>query len=110
MSVVPVTINGIAYPKNKKDPPFPVTIVGQAWISGLKPSTGPVPPGAPPPLEIWGDLGEYIDAGFPVPQPPPSTPDNPEVPKPVPPGGGWAWSPDFGWIYVPGSSAPGPKK
>jgi hypothetical protein len=107
MSVVPVTINGIAYPKNKKDPPFPVTIVGQAWISGLKPGGGPAPGG--PPLEIWGDIGDYIDAGLPLPQPPPTQPD-PPVDKPPPANGGWGWSSDFGWFYVPGSGSAGPRK
>jgi hypothetical protein len=111
MSVVPVTINGVAYPKNKKDPPFPVTIVGQAWISGLVVGGGPSPGGpGDPPLTIWGDIGDYIDAGFPGLQPPPDIPTTPSEPKPPPADGGWGWSPDYGWGYFPPPGSARPKK
>jgi len=33
--------------------------------------THPIAPGGPPP-GIWGGIGDYIDAGFPAPQPPPA--------------------------------------
>ena len=42
MSHVPVTLNGVIYPKNKKDAPFPATFVGYAWISGLEVGGGPI--------------------------------------------------------------------
>lgn len=98
MSYVPVTINGVAYPKNKKDPPFPVTIVGSAWVTGLSVGGGPSP-GMPPLPD---------NALPPIEQPPPEIPTTPSDPKPPPPNGGWGWSPDYGWGYFPagGSAAP----
>jgi hypothetical protein len=115
MSHVPITINGVAYPKNKKDPPMPVTIVGYAWISGLQVGGGPVlppeieqPPDQPP--VIWGGGNEPFPTP-PIELPPPTEPPSPpEAVKPPPDGGGWAWGPNVGWIFVPGSSTPGPKR
>jgi len=139
MGVVPVTINGIAYPKNKKDPPFPVTIVGSAWITGLsvdnKPPTGP---GGQPPLGIWGptDPRPTPPIALPPNQPPlviwgpddprPTPPiaippDIPQLPnppptdengfiKPPPADGGWALHGDYGWLYYPPPGGAGPKK
>jgi hypothetical protein len=106
MAVVPITFNGVFYPKNKKDPPIAGTYVGNAWITGLKVDNKPpeVPPG------IWGGGNEP----FPTPPialpPPDEIPDPPTAVKPPPDGGGWAWGPNVGWIFVPGSSTPGPKR
>jgi len=119
MGVVPVTINGVAYPKNKKDPPFPVTIVGYAWITGLHPDANP-PTDQP-----------YPDHGLPGPQPHPEHPivippelppieePPPETPldqlltlvaKPPPAEGGWGWFPEYGWVYSPAAGTAGPKR
>ena len=121
MSHVPVTINGIMYPKNKKDPPQPVTIVGYAWISGLEVGGGPVippevlpPEGAHPSHPIWPPQEPHPEHPIvlpPVDPPvPPDIPEPPDAVKPPPPEGGWAWGPNVGWIYVPGEGTPGPKR
>ena len=49
MGTVPVTINGVMYPKGRSgnDAPVPCTIVGQAWISDLSVGGGPMPPQGP---------------------------------------------------------------
>jgi hypothetical protein len=129
MSHVPVTLNGVIYPKNKKDAPFPATFVGYAWISGLEVGGGPIipPEVAPPDLPgVWpptdpphpdhtlpGDLPhpEHPIVLPPIDPPvPPEVPNPPEAVKPPPDGGGWAWGPNVGWIFVPGSATPGPKR
>lgn len=104
MSVVPVTINGVAYPKNKKDPPYPVTIVGYAWISGLHPDQSP--PGAQP-------HPEHPIVLPPVDPPPPDRPLEElvtMVAKEPPPNGGWGWFPEYGWVYSPGGEGARPKR
>ena len=123
MAAVPITLNGVMYPKMKEAgaKPIPCTFVGYAWISGLAPDHGlpgdqphpehPIvlPPNAPPDV-IWGG-GNVPMPTPPIELPPPTEPPSPpEVAKPIPPGGGWGWSPNFGWIYVPGTGSPGPKK
>lgn len=128
MSVVPVTINGVAYPKNKKDPPFPVTIVGYAWITGLSVGGGPagpqphpehpivLPPENPgdPPI-IWGGGNEPMPTPPIVIPPDRPPPDHPleelftMVAKEPPPEGGWGWFPEYGWVYSPAAGAAGPK-
>lgn len=124
MAHVPVTINGIAYPKNKKDPPYPVTIIGYAWITGLGVGGGPLPggpgaPGAPPrpthPIVLPPE-GGFPDAHpeHPIvipPDPPPvEIPTPPTDPKPPPPDGGWGWSPEYGWGYFPPEGEATPKR
>jgi hypothetical protein len=105
MGYVPVTINGVAYPKNKKDPPMAVTIVGQAWVTGLSVGGGP----ATPPPHPDHTLPPYVDNTLPpIDNPPPEIPTTPSEPKPPPPEGGWGWSPDYGWGYFPGNSGPQP--
>src|SRR5262245_41919248 len=109
MAQVPVTINGVAYPKNKKDPPMPVTIVGYAWLTGLTPDQSP--PADQP--GIWGPNDPRPTPPIAMPPaetPPPDIPTTPSDPKPPPPGGGWGWSPTFGWGYFPGSGGAGPKR
>jgi hypothetical protein len=118
MAEVPVTISGIVYPKNKKDPPMAVTIVGQAWVTGLGVGGGPVEPpampGVPPGLPAHPIV--LPPPGTPthpivLPEPPPVDPPTvPSTPKPPPPGGGWGWHPDYGWGWFPGPGQPGPKK
>jgi hypothetical protein len=107
MAVVPITFNGIVYPKNKKDPPFPATFVGQAWISGLHVDISPPdPPPAYPPIDAHPE--------HPIVLPPegviPPDISAPEEGKPPPADGGWGWSPDYGWGYFPGTGGAGPKK
>lgn len=112
MAEVPVTINGVAYPKNKKDAPFGVVIVGYAHISGLKPDNE-LPPGeAPPkpPLGIWGPTDPRPTPPIHLPPPmPDAPPDPPTEGKPPPADGGWGWSPEYGWGYFPGPGQPSPK-
>jgi hypothetical protein len=123
MAVVPVTINGVAYPKNKKDPPFAVTIVGYAWVTGLTVGGGPVVPPDPNaphpshPVALPGDpwWGADLTPEHPIVLPPvdvspPEVPTTPTEPKPPPPDGGWGWSPTYGWGYFPPEGAATPKK
>jgi hypothetical protein len=123
MAYVPVTINGVAYPKNKKDPPMPVTIVGYAWVTGLSVGGGPVippeqlpPPGSGgfphPDHTLPGDLPSPSHPIVlpPVDVPPPEIPTDPSVPKPPPADGGWGWSPVYGWGYFPGSGGAQPHR
>jgi hypothetical protein len=132
MGAVPVTISGVMYPKGKSadDTPVPCTIVGYAWATGLGVGGGPVFPSTPP---GGGEHPEHpivippappIEGGPPLPthpivlpEPPPEGPpilppgDPPgTIVKPPPPGGGWGWSPDYGWGYFPGAGGPGPKR
>jgi len=115
MAAVPVTIVAIVYPRDKSTEPYPATIQGFAHITGLGVGGGPIepPPDIPvePPLVIWGGggVGDYIDAGFPIPQPPPDKPP-PVVEKPHE---GWNWSAaKSGWyfLYVPREGEAGPKR
>jgi len=133
MAVVPVTINGVAFPKNKKDPPFPVTIVGYAWITGLHPDQSP--PGSQPhpehpivivPPENPGDPPQIWGPNDPRPTPPIHLPPEGEIPplpdegpldklltlvaKEPPAEGGWGWFPEYGWVYSPGEGQAGPKR
>jgi hypothetical protein len=112
MAQVPVSMQVVVYPRDKSVKPYPATICGFAWITGLKPGGAPMPggPGGGPPLEIWGDIGDYIDAGLPLPQPPPAIPTTPTEPKPPPANGGWGWSPDYGWGYFPPPGSATPKR
>jgi hypothetical protein len=86
-------------------------------------ATHPIAPGGSPPLGIWGGggVGDYIDAGFPGPQPGPGRPTHPIY---YPPGiwGGPPLYPDIGGpgpqpapgrpthpIYYPPTIWPGPR-
>ena len=44
MSVVPIILSGVFYPKNKKDPPLIGTFIGNAAIAGLEVGGGPIIP------------------------------------------------------------------
>lgn len=68
MATVPVTIGGVLYDHTTKSQ-RPVTLMGEAYLSGVGVGGGPMPGG--PPLGIWGGggVGNYPDAGLPGPQP-----------------------------------------
>jgi hypothetical protein len=133
MGVVPVTINCVIFPKAKGGSvpqPYPATLVGNAWLTGLSVGGGPIQPETPPPIEpglpgkptfpIWGPPGIELPpgegyppvAGHPLPEPPNGgqPPDPPTMVKPPPPDGGWGYSPTYGWGYFPGPGDAGPKK
>jgi len=97
MAEIPVTINGVIYPKGKSadDKPVPCVIVGKAWVTGLEIGGGPVyPPDQPPPVDP------------PIEEPPPDlAPNVTMVAKPPPPEGGWGWFPEYGWLYYPKDAA-----
>src|SRR5215471_5901786 len=113
MGTVPITINGVVYPKGRSgtDQPVPCTIVGEAWISDLSVGGGPIiPPGQPPSggppgtpvFPIWGPPGIELPPGPgyppvaahplpPIPLPPDVPPPQPgDPPKPLPPPAGSA--------------------
>ena len=128
MAAIPVTISGVIFPKGKTadDQPEAVTIVGYAWGTGLGVGGGPImpppSPGEPPhpahPIVLppSGPDGNPPIPAHPIvlPEPPevspPDPPSDPGMVKPPPPGGGWGWSPIYGWGYFPGTGGPGPKK
>ena len=122
MGAVPVTINGVMYPKGKSadDEPVPCTIVGYAWVSGLGVGGGPVIPppasGAHPEHPIVLPPTDPVEPTHPIvlPDPPevspPDPPTDPGMVKPPPAEGGWGWSPQYGWGYFPGTGGAGPKK
>lgn len=112
MAAVPVTLCAMVYPKNKTNAPYPATIVGLAWVTGLSVGGGPMPGGGGE--GIWGGSNEpfptppiHIPPEKPV---PPEVPSNPSEPKPPPADGGWGWHPDYGWGYFPGPGEASPKK
>lgn len=130
MASVPVTLVGVAYTDKTGNPPTPVTIVAELYMTGLGVGGGPiVPPGQPP--GIWGGgnvpmptppihLGPGGDIGgppgigggpiIPPTEPPTNPPDDNGFVKPPPEGGGWAYHEEYGWLYSPGGAAAGPKR
>ena len=101
MAEVPVTLNGVLFPKGRSasDQPIPCTFVGSAWYSDLSVGGGPIYPpsgGGKPPIIWGGPIDPYPDIGGPGPQPPlpPSVsapqPGDPTVPLP-PPAGSAGW-------------------
>lgn len=115
MAAVPVTMQVMIYPRNKTDPPYPATLVGYAWVTGLGVGGGPVvppdlPPDKPPIFPSDGTPAHPIclpgmECWEGIIDPPPIDPPNPPtVGKPPPPDGGWGWHPDYGWGYFPGSA------
>ena len=100
MAAVPVTLNGVLYPKGRSadDKPTPCVCMGSAWITGLAVGGGPIfPPEWGPPVD------PPIDVPPPVFDPPPT------MAKPPPPDGGWGYAPQAGWGYFPGPGQAGPK-
>jgi hypothetical protein len=93
------------------------------WGGTAPPFVDAGPPGAQPPSgahpahPIWRpDLGfwggrppNYVDIGLPMPQPPTGPADENGFIKPPPPGGGWSYHEDYGWMFSPGSQTPVPK-
>ena len=100
MSAVPIIINGVFMPSNKKDPPVKGQFIGYASIAGLEVGGGPIIPDTPPE----------------VPTEPPEEQPQPGIAvviKPAPVTGGWGLAADnktLQWYYVPGQSGAGPKR
>ena len=119
MPAVPVTLNGVIYPKAKHgaSKPEAVVFVGSAWLTGRRPDISP--PGdqphpehpifLPPGWENPVPPDPPIDVTPPDPTPPGGTPNEDGFVKPPPANGGWAFHEDNGWGYFPASGA-GPKK
>jgi hypothetical protein len=119
MAAVPITISCVIYPKAKGGnvpKPYPAVIVGYAWRSDVAvdispPADQPHPehpivlPPAPP-----GEPTHPIVLPEPPTEVPPDVPTDPSIVKPPPPGGGWGWSPEYGWGYFPGTGGAGPKR
>src|SRR5262245_20163398 len=121
MATVPVMINGVLFDKQWRTS-RPVVVMGEANIVGLEVGGGPIypegpgsPPGVPT-FPIWGPPGVDWPSGpgYPpsaqhpivIPPPPTEPPTEPIPPgegiKPPPAGGGWGYSPTYGWGYFPG--------
>jgi hypothetical protein len=129
MATVPVTLNGVLFPKGRSanDQPIPCTFVGEAWYTDLGVGGGPIipPPGSgqPPgfPAHPIVPPGGYPHPEHPIVLPPPIDPPIPpdQLPSPVPPSsvikeppatGGWGLYSDSNgaiyWGYTPGVAGP----
>lgn len=118
MSSVPITFQGMMYPRDKSVKPYPFTALGVASITGLEVGGGPIlPPGEvepPPGWEIWPNPPEGVapTPEHPIVLPPTLPPVDPPA-QPEPPHEGWNWSTvKSGWyyLYVPGEGEAGPKR
>jgi hypothetical protein len=101
MAQVPVSLQVVIYPRDKSVKPYPATIVGYAWITGLAPGGGPMPGGGGP-IELP-----------PIDVPPPVEGDGTSITitvKEAPAAGGWGLNLDEGWYWTPGAGQAGPKK
>ena len=116
MAEVPITFQGMMYPKNKTVPPYAFTALGMASITGLQVGGGPIEPPPDivpePPLVIWGGggVGDHIDWIMPYPPDGPPDPPPTQVQKPHE---GWNWSvakAQWYYLYVPGEGVAQPKK
>lgn len=113
MAAAPITLNGVWYPKGKGagDQPEPGYFVGVAWNPNLSVGGGPV---IPPDVAPQPPTPEHPIVLPPVTDPPPdlppigTQPDGDGFLKPPPPGGGWSFHKDYGWLYKP--SGAGPKR
>lgn len=123
MAAVPITISGVLCDKYGRTIQ-PVTIVGEATITGLGVGGGPIipPSGGSPPV-IWPGPG---DPDYPIGLPPGIWPNPPEGQAPIPehpivippPGGNGGpplqikvvWTPQTGWqvVLIPTGPHPSP--
>lgn len=135
MAAIEITISGVLYDKYNRTG-RPVTIIGDASLTGLSVGGGPIMPpdqGGGPPPGIWPDPGPLPHPEHPIAPggPPPSVwpgpgpfphpehpivlpPDAPPIEPPSnPPSGNWewGWSPAHGWhpVYVTGDKPQPPK-
>ncbi len=119
MAQIPVSMQVTIYPRNKSVPPYPATIVGYAWLTGVGVGGGPMPggPGSPahPDQGLPGSQPgvEHPIVLPPVDKPPPVNESGMEITltvKEAPATGGWGLNLDEGWYYAPGPSEAGPKR
>lgn len=113
MAAIEITISGVIYDKFDRTG-RPVTIIGDAVLTGLGIGGGPIiPPPGMPPIDtgarpehpIYYPPGSLPHPEHPIYLPPnitPPVPPDPGTPKPPPPEGGWGWHPEYGWGYFPG--------
>lgn len=124
MAGVPITFQGMMYPRDKSGDPYPFTALGIATITGLTIGGGPilppdqVPP-VDPPAEVWPPDDAHPE--HPIVFPPDLPPEQP------PPEGsttdqvhaGWNFNdgknpqyPNVGWyyVYIPGPGDASPKR
>lgn len=128
MSAVEVTITGVLYDKLSRTT-RPVTLIGEAVLTGLGVGGGPViPPGGEgiwgptdprpghglpgQPPGIWGPT-DPRPGGGPIipPEGPPTEPPPDGGDKPPPEDGGWGFVAEWSkWGYFPGSEEAQPKE
>jgi len=107
MAQVPVSMQVTIYPRDKSVKPYPATIVGYAWITGLGVGGGPMPGG---PSDAHPEHPIVLP---PIEQPPPVQEGGGGITitvKQAPAAGGWGLNLDEGWYYAPGPGSPGPKR
>ena len=120
MAAVEITISGVCYDKLSRTA-RPVTIIGEATLTGLSVGGGPMPGGGGE--GIWGPTDPFPGYGLPKPplhpaHPivlPPDKPVDPPVDPPTnppDPAWSWCWSPQYGWhpAYVAPDKPQPPKK
>lgn len=120
MAAVPITFQGMMYPRDKSVKPYPFTALGTASITGLEIGGGPIieePPDIKPqpPLVIWGGPFDPPHPAHPIVLPDPPIEGPPDQPPTTPekPHPGWNWSAlksQWYFLYVPGSGQAQPKK
>lgn len=121
MAAVALTVSGILYDKYGRTA-RPVTLVGEASLTGLGVGGGPIlppegggsgehpsHPSAMPGDPWWGqDLhpAHPIELPKPPTEPPTGQPDEDGFLKPPPAEGGWAFHEDYGWLLKPKGAGP----
>jgi hypothetical protein len=117
MAQVPVSMQVVVYPRDKSVKPYPATIVGYAWLTGLSVGGGPMPGGSGghPDQTLPGDLPHPAHPIVlpPVDQPPPVEGSGASITitvKEAPANGGWGVNTDEGWYWTPGPGQAGPKR
>lgn len=110
MASVAITISGVLFDKYARTG-RPVTLVGEASLTGFGVGGGPIMPGPPDekppgfPPGIWPGPGDPdYPGGLPHPAHPIVLPPGgpPVIPPTDPPTGGWewGWNPQTGWLPV----------